>query len=151
MLQCLSHGEINSKLRNSGGGKRARKGDNAFGGFEAFIGFGDQRHTNAIAARINAMGFTAQVASRQHSDIIFGIQPSGEVDVGNLHMLIDPCPQIKAGIGQGDVSKLEQRPNLMLQTLARYIEATGGRLRVVAEYGEDRVEIELSELPGTSA
>lgn len=54
------------------------------------------------------------------------------------------------GIGQGDVSKLEQRPNLMLQTLARYIEATGGRLRVVAEYGEDRVEIELSELSGTS-
>ena len=55
------------------------------------------------------------------------------------------------GIGQGDVSKLEQRPNLMLQTLARYIEATGGRLRVVAEYGEDRVEIELSDLSGTSA
>ena len=55
------------------------------------------------------------------------------------------------GIGQGDVSKLEQRQNLMLQTLARYIEATGGRLRVVAEYGDDRVEIELSELSGTSA
>ena len=55
------------------------------------------------------------------------------------------------GIGQGDVSKLEQRQNLMLQTLARYIEATGGRLRIVAEYGEDRVEIELNELSGTSA
>lgn len=55
------------------------------------------------------------------------------------------------GIGQGDVSKLEQRQNLMLQTLARYIEATGGRLRVVAEYGEDRVEIELSELADNSA
>lgn len=54
------------------------------------------------------------------------------------------------GIGQGDVSKLEQRPNLMLQTLARYIEATGGRLRVVAEYGDDRVEIELSELSATT-
>lgn len=54
------------------------------------------------------------------------------------------------GIGQGDVSKLEQRPNLMLHTLARYIEATGGRLRVVAEYGEDRVEIELSELSATT-
>jgi DNA-binding transcriptional regulator YiaG len=51
------------------------------------------------------------------------------------------------GIGQGDVSKLEQRNNLMLQTLARYIEATGGRLRVVAEYGSDRVELELADLP----
>jgi predicted XRE-type DNA-binding protein len=55
------------------------------------------------------------------------------------------------GIGQGDVSELEQRPNLMLQTLVRYIEATGGRLRVLAEYGDDCVEIELSELSGTSA
>ena len=51
------------------------------------------------------------------------------------------------GIGQGDVSKLEQRHNLMMQTLARYIEATGGRLRVVAEYGDDRVELELADLP----
>lgn len=52
------------------------------------------------------------------------------------------------GIGQGDVSKLEQRENLLLSTLARYIEATGGRLRIVAEYDGDRVEIDLSELPG---
>jgi DNA-binding transcriptional regulator YiaG len=51
------------------------------------------------------------------------------------------------GIGQGDVSKLEQRHNLMLQTLARYIEATGGRLRVVAEYDNDYVELELADLP----
>lgn len=53
------------------------------------------------------------------------------------------------GIGQGDVSKLEQRQNLMLQTLARYIEATGGRLRVVAEYGNDRIELELEGLSGS--
>jgi ribosome-binding protein aMBF1 (putative translation factor) len=51
------------------------------------------------------------------------------------------------GMRQGDISKLEQRHNLMLQTLARYIEATGGRLRVVAEYGNDRVELELADLP----
>jgi DNA-binding transcriptional regulator YiaG len=50
------------------------------------------------------------------------------------------------GIGQGDVSKLEQRPNVLLHTLARYVEATGGRLRLVAEYDHDRFEIELSDL-----
>ena len=51
------------------------------------------------------------------------------------------------GVRQADVSKLEQRPNLTLLTLARYIEATGGRLRVVAEYDNDSVEIQLADLP----
>lgn len=51
------------------------------------------------------------------------------------------------GIGQGDVSKLEQRENLLLNTLARDIEATGGRLRIVAEYDGDRVEIDSASFP----
>jgi DNA-binding transcriptional regulator YiaG len=51
-------------------------------------------------------------------------------------------------IGQGDVSKLEQRANVTLLTLARYVEATGGKLRLVAEYGTDSIEIDLSDLPG---
>ena len=51
------------------------------------------------------------------------------------------------GVRQADISKLEQRPNVTLLTLARYIEATGGRLRVVAEYDNDSVEIELSDVP----
>jgi len=55
------------------------------------------------------------------------------------------------GIGQGDVSKLEQRQNLMLQTLARYVEATGGRLRILAEYGDDRVEVDLGGLSDVPA
>jgi DNA-binding transcriptional regulator YiaG len=52
------------------------------------------------------------------------------------------------GIGQGDVSKLEQRSNVTLVTLARYVEATGGKLRLFAEYGNDCVELDLSDLPG---
>jgi DNA-binding XRE family transcriptional regulator len=51
------------------------------------------------------------------------------------------------GVRQADISKLEQRPNLTLLTLARYIEATGGRLRVVAEYDDDSVEIQISDVP----
>ena len=33
---------------------------------------------------------------------------------------------------QGEISRLERRGNLLLGTLARFIEATGGRLRIVA-------------------
>lgn len=49
------------------------------------------------------------------------------------------------GLGQGDVSRLERRRNLYLNTLARFIEATGGRLRVVAIYGDTEVTLKLDD------
>ena len=42
------------------------------------------------------------------------------------------------GMTQGDVSKLERRENLHLTTLCRFIEATGGRLRISATRGFSR-------------
>ncbi len=46
------------------------------------------------------------------------------------------------GIGQDSVSRLEQRCDLLVSTLRGYIEATGGRLRLIAEL-PDRPAIEL--------
>ncbi len=37
-------------------------------------------------------------------------------------------------IDQGNVSRLEQRTDLMLSTLRKYIEAMGGKLRLVVEF-----------------
>ncbi len=54
------------------------------------------------------------------------------------------------GISQGDVSKLEQRTDVLLSTLARFVEATGGRLRVVADCGDDRAEVGLEQLAESS-
>lgn len=45
------------------------------------------------------------------------------------------------GAAQSDVSKLERRSDLRLSTLRAYIEATGGRLRLVATYPDETVEI----------
>ncbi len=50
------------------------------------------------------------------------------------------------GMSQGDVSKLERRDNLHLATLARFIEATGGRLRICASYGDTEVTLRLGDL-----
>lgn len=50
------------------------------------------------------------------------------------------------GIEQGDLSKLERRQNLHLATLTRFIEATGGRLRIVAVYGDTEVDLEVDQL-----
>jgi len=38
------------------------------------------------------------------------------------------------GIGQDGVSRLEQRRDMRLSTLRKYVEALGGRLSVVAEF-----------------
>jgi ribosome-binding protein aMBF1 (putative translation factor) len=50
------------------------------------------------------------------------------------------------GISQGDVSKIERRDNLRLATLARFIEATGGHLRIVAVYGNTEVGLAIGDL-----
>lgn len=50
------------------------------------------------------------------------------------------------GIAQGDVSKIEHRDNLRLATLARFIEATGGKLRIVAVYDETEVDLSIGDL-----
>lgn len=49
-------------------------------------------------------------------------------------------------MSQGDVSKLERRDNLHLATLSRFIEATGGRLRICATYGDTEVTLQFGDL-----
>ncbi len=49
------------------------------------------------------------------------------------------------GIGQDSVSRLEKRSDLLLSTLASYIEAMGGKLRLIAEF-RDRPPVALSGL-----
>ena len=53
-------------------------------------------------------------------------------------------------MGQGDVSRLERQTDMYLSTLARFVAASGGRLRIVAEYEDaDPVEIDvLGEIDG---
>lgn len=50
------------------------------------------------------------------------------------------------GLAQGDVSKIERRENLRLMTLARFIEATGGQLRIVAMYDDTEVDLAIGDL-----
>lgn len=55
------------------------------------------------------------------------------------------------GMTQGEISRLERRENLHLATLARFIEATGGRLRITAVYDDDEVEVGIGDLTDASA
>lgn len=49
-------------------------------------------------------------------------------------------------ISQAEVSRMERRANLQLATLARFIEATGGRLRITAVFDNQEVEIGVGDL-----
>ncbi len=51
------------------------------------------------------------------------------------------------GVEQPTLSQLEHRTDLVISTLRRFIEATGGKLRIVAEYGDQTLEID--NLSGT--
>lgn len=50
------------------------------------------------------------------------------------------------GMNQGDISRLERRQNIHLTTLARFIEATGGRLRIVAIYDDQEVPLAVGDV-----
>jgi DNA-binding XRE family transcriptional regulator len=56
----------------------------------------------------------------------------------------------RLGISQSDVSKLERRPDLLLSTLARYVAATGARLRIHAEYPDGPVEVRTTKCSRSS-
>ena len=51
------------------------------------------------------------------------------------------------GIGQDGISRLEKRSDLLLSTLRGYVEAMGGKLRLVAEF-PDRPPVLLAGLQG---
>lgn len=51
------------------------------------------------------------------------------------------------GISQGEVSRLERRPDVYISTLRRYVSAMKGELKIVASFpGQAPVEISLPEL-----
>jgi transcriptional regulator with XRE-family HTH domain len=49
-------------------------------------------------------------------------------------------------VDQAEVSKMERRLNHKLATLERFIQATGGTLRISAVYGDVEVELNLGDL-----
>lgn len=43
------------------------------------------------------------------------------------------------GISQAAVSKMENRPDMYIRTLARFVEAMGGRLKITADFPQGSV------------
>jgi transcriptional regulator with XRE-family HTH domain len=56
--------------------------------------------------------------------------------------------QLADGMGttQSAISRLERQPDLLVSTLGGYVNATGGRLRLIADYGTYEVDLDLAAL-----
>jgi len=55
-------------------------------------------------------------------------------DLRRAHALTQESMAKSLGIGQEGVSRLERRSDLLISTLRGYVEAMGGKLRLVAEF-----------------
>lgn len=51
----------------------------------------------------------------------------------------------KLGVGQDTISRLEQRSDMLLSTLRRYVEGMGGKLELVAQF-PDRPPVVIDQL-----
>ncbi len=56
---------------------------------------------------------------------------------GKLQVEIAPM----MGMDQSELSKSERRPDRLVSTLRRYIEALGGKLEIVARFGKTTVRL----------
>jgi hypothetical protein len=48
-------------------------------------------------------------------------------------------------MAQSEVSRVEHRADVYVSTLRRFVEAMGGELRIVANFGDDTIEIDQFE------
>jgi DNA-binding XRE family transcriptional regulator len=54
------------------------------------------------------------------------------------------------GIEQDSVSRMERRADLLISTMSSYIQAMGGRMRIMVEFPDrEPVAVRLSDLPPT--
>ena len=102
------------------------------------------------AARAKAL--KARRAKAAHSDLTHEIDAHVERKQATLAQVRQAVGLTQTqlaeelGIAQGDVSKIERRDNLRLATLARFIEATGGHLRIVAVYDDTEVDLAIGDI-----
>ena len=65
---------------------------------------------------------------------------------GKLGGLTQQQMSAQLDISQAEVSLMERRNNLHLATLARFIRATGGRLRITAVFDDQETEISIGDI-----
>ena len=84
----------------------------------------DPRWDEKVAERQRAMEDALELAELRRSRHVTQIQLATEL-----------------GISQGNVSRLEGRSSIYLDTLRSYVQALGGHLEIAAVFGDERVSV----------
>jgi DNA-binding transcriptional regulator YiaG len=96
------------------------------------------------AARVAEIRTAGEEMDRTHAMSLAMIRKAGELTQDEV--------ATRLGIGQGDVSKLERRDDLLLSTLRKYLAAAGAEdARIVVTLRGQEVELNLSALRADSA
>ena len=95
----------------------------------------EQARTNPVAAAAEARRY-AEITNRVQT--LRAIRQARGLTQQQMSEQLD--------ISQAEVSRMERRNNLHLATLARFIRATGGRLRITAVFGDQETEISIGDI-----
>ena len=95
----------------------------------------EQARTNPVAAAAEARRY-AEITNRVQT--LRAIRQARGLTQQQISAQLD--------ISQAEVSRMERRNNLHLATLARFIRATGGRLRITAVFDDQETEISIGDI-----
>lgn len=99
-----------------------------------------ERHRAAVFANPVAKAAYERTTERIHARarILREIRKARELTQAELGL--------RLGMDQSEVSRLEQRTDLLLSTLRRFVAATGGELHLIATYPDSEpIDIELAD------
>ena len=86
----------------------------------------------------------AAAGARKYAEITKRVQTLRAIR--NARGLTQQQMSAQLEISQAEVSRMERRSNLHLATLARFIEAAGGRLRITAVFEDYEAEIGIGDI-----
>ncbi len=78
-----------------------------------------------------------RVKRRVHEELL-------DMDLREMRRLVGKTQQDvarRSGMAQSELSKTERREDHRLSTLRRYVEALGGELEVIANFGDKRIRL----------
>ena len=99
---------------------------------------------HAIRERAMANPIAAAAEARQYAEITNRVQTLRAIR--QARGLTQQQISAQLDISQAEVSRMERRNNLHLATLARFIRATGGRLRITAVFDDRETEISIGDI-----
>ena len=98
----------------------------------------------AIREQAMANPAAAAAEARQYAEITNRVQTLRAIR--QARGLTQQQISAQLDISQAEVSRMERRNNLHLATLARFIRATGGRLRITAVFDDRETEISIGDI-----